>query len=165
MSYVLNVFCLCKLYIHVICFLSFVYVNCIYMSYVLYNLHRQKTKNIWHVYTICIDKRQKNIWHVYTIYTDKRHLKLYMHVICLLSMWIVYTCHMFFVFVYVNCIYMSYVLNVFFLCKLYIHVICLFHIDKRHMTCIYNLHRQKTYDMYIQFTQTKDKKHMTCIYN
>ena len=35
------------------------------------------------------------------------------------------------------------------------------------MTCIYNLHRQrqKTYDMYIQFTQTKDKKHMTCIYN
>jgi hypothetical protein len=23
--------------------------------------------------------------------------------------------------------------------------------DKRHMTCIYNLHRQKTYDMYIQF--------------
>ena len=26
-----------------------------------------------------------------------------------------------------------------------------FYIDKRHMTCIYNLHRQKTYDMYIQF--------------
>jgi len=27
--------------------------------------------------------------------------------------------------------------------------------DKKHMTCIYNLHRQKTfktYDMYIQFT-------------
>jgi hypothetical protein len=33
------------------------------------------------------------------------------------------------------------------------------------MTSIYNLHKQKTYDMYIQFTQTKDKKHMTCIYN
>jgi hypothetical protein len=54
----------------------------------IYNLHRKKTKNICHVYTID---------------TEKRHLK--------------------------------------------------------HMTCIYNLHRQKTfktYDMYIQFTQTKD---------
>ena len=38
-----------------------------------------------------------------------------------------------------------------------------FYIDKRHMTCIYNLHRQKTYDMYIQFTQTKDIWHVYTI--
>jgi hypothetical protein len=34
-----------------------------------------------------------------------------------------------------------------------------------HVYTIYTDKRQKTYDMYIQFTQTKDKKHMTCIYN
>jgi hypothetical protein len=52
---------------------------------------------------------------------------------------------------------MSYVLNVFCLCKLYIRLfVYTIDTDKRHlkhMTCIYNLHRQKTY---IQFTQKKD---------
>jgi hypothetical protein len=155
------VFCLCKLYIHVICFLSFVYVNCKYMSYVLnvfclcklyihvicciYNLHRQKTKK--HMTCIYNLHRQKTFktYDMYIQFTqtkDKKHMTciynlslciLYIHVICFLS------------FVYVNCIYMSYV---FFLCKLYIHVIsflsfvCVNCIYMSYVFCL--LHRQKT---------------------
>jgi hypothetical protein len=129
--------------------MSFVYVNCItkdkkHMT-CIYNLHRQKTKYIWHVYTICIDKKQKNIWHVYTIYTDKRQKTYDMYI---LSVSIVYTWHMFFVF---------------FLCKLYMHVICF--LSFVYVNCIYNLHRQKKKNIWHVYTIYIEKRHMTCIYN
>jgi hypothetical protein len=183
------VFCLCKLYIHVICFLSFVCVNCIYMSYVLnvfclcklyihvicfkcllsykkdkkhmpciYNWHRQTTFKTYDMYIQFTQTKD-----VYTIYTDKSiYMSYVLNVFCLCKLYIHVIC--FKCLVYVNCIYMSYV---FCLCKLYIHVICFLSL-KRHMTCIYNLHRQKTkniWHLYTIYTDKRHLKHMTCIYN